>query len=349
MVSGRAYFPSPVVGSIQPFRVFADHALAASGGTFSKESFLSGPQLFIHTSRPNWGRAILAAEADDRRHYQFEDGRVRTIARDFYDLLQPVNPEEAVAKKAARRLLTLLKHSDFDEPTANTPSVSMTFGDQIALFKAALPEGFEAEAYKTAFRDASRRKRAHVDASIEASRENLAVEKLDALIEAEDWKGGWKVISDVLMGCDLLSSTERKAVRGIEDEESAQLLTLAVRDLLHGDDVFAERFKRFLEQVEETEMRGSWSLVTALPALHDPEVHVCIRATAFRDQAKILMPQLRMEMKPELPTYEVLQMMAVNARDQLIEAKVQPRDLFDVRNFMWLTLRKDADRKLRAL
>ena len=233
MVSGRAYFPSPVVGSIQPFRVFADHALAASGGTFSKESFLSGPQLFIHTSRPNWGRAILAAEADDRRHYQFEDGRVRTIARDFYDLLQPVNPEEAVAKKAARRLLTLLKHSDFDEPTANTPSVSMTFGDQIALFKAALPEGFEAEAYKTAFRDASRRKRAHVDASIEASRENLAVEKLDALIEAEDWKGGWKVISDVLMGCDLLSSTERKAVRGIEDEESAQLLTLAVRDLLH--------------------------------------------------------------------------------------------------------------------
>ena len=108
---------------------------------------MSGPQLFIHTSRPNWGRAILAAEADDRRHYQFEDGRVRTIARDYYDLLQPIQPEEHVAKKAARRLLTLLKHSDFDEPTTSTPTVSMTFGDQIALFKAALPEGFEAESF----------------------------------------------------------------------------------------------------------------------------------------------------------------------------------------------------------
>jgi len=310
---------------------------------------LSGPQLFIHTTRPNWGRAILAAEADDRRHYQFEDGRVRTIARDYYDLLQPIQPEEQVAKKAARRLLTLLKHSDFDQPTSTTPTVSMTFGDQIALFKAALPEGFEAESYKTNFRDASRRKRAHVDASIEACRSELAPEKLDPVIEAKDWKAGWKMVSDVLMGCDLLSSTERKSVRAIEDEEAKETLTVATRDLLHGDEVFAERFKRYLDKVEDAGIRPSWSLVTALPALHDPEVHVCIRATAFRDQAKILMPQLRMEMRPELPTYEVLQMMAVNARDQLVEAKMAPRDLFDVRNFMWLTLRKDADRKLRAL
>ena len=310
---------------------------------------MSGPQLFIHTSRPNWGRAILAAEADDRRHYQFEDGRVRTIARDYYDLLQPINPEEAVAKKAARRLLTLLKHSDFDEPTSSAPTVSMTFGDQIALFKAALPEGFEAESYKAAFRDASRRKRAHVDASIEACREELSAEKLDSYIANEDWQGGWKATAEVLMGCDLLSSTERKAVRAVEGDEAAEILTRATRDLLHGDDVFAERFKSYLDKVEEAGIRASWSLVTALPALHDPEVHVCIRATAFRDQAKILMPQLRMEMRPELPTYEVLQMMAVNARDQLVEAKVTPRDLFDVRNFMWLTLRKDADRKLRAL
>lgn len=310
---------------------------------------MSGPQLFIHTSRPNWGRAILAAEADDRRHYQFEDGRVRTIARDYYDLLQPIQPEEHVAKKAARRLLTLLKHSDFDEPTTSTPTVSMTFGDQIALFKAALPDGFEAESYKAAFRDSSRRKRAHVDGSIESCREDLAPEKLDPIIEAKDWKKGWKVISDVLMGCDLLSSTERKSVRAIEGDEAMEILTVATRDLLHGDEVFAERFKRYLDKVEEAGIRASWSLVTALPALHDPEVHVCIRATAFRDQAKILMPQLRMEMRPELPTYEVLQMMAVNARDQLVEAKVTPRDLFDVRNFMWLTLRKDADRKLRAL
>jgi len=310
---------------------------------------LSGPQLFIHTTRPNWGRAILAAEADDRRHYQFEDGRVRTIARDYYDLLQPIQPEEQVAKKAARRLLTLLKHSDFDQPTSTTPTVSMTFGDQIALFKAALPEGFEAEAYKTNFRDANRRKRAHVDASIESCREELAAEKLDPVIAAKDWKTGWKMVSDVLMGCDLLSSTERKSVRAIEGDEAMELLTVSTRDLLHGDEVFAERFKRYLDQVEDAGIRPSWSLVTALPALHDPEVHVCIRATAFRDQAKILMPQLRMEMRPELPTYEVLQMMAVNARDQLVEAKMAPRDLFDVRNFMWLTLRKDADRKLRAL
>ena len=310
---------------------------------------LSGPQLFIHTSRPNWGRAILAAEGDDRRHYQFEDGRVRTIAREYYDLLQPIQPEEATAKKAARRLLTLLKHSDFDDPGASTPTVSMTFGDQIALFKAALPEGFEAEGYKSQFRSGARRNRSHVDESINDCREKLSAENLDALIEAGDWKAAWKAVLGVFMGCDLLSSTERKAVRAISSPESMETLVTATRDVLHGDEVFAERFKRYLQSFDDADIRSSWSLVTALPSLHDPEVHVCIRATAFRDQAKILMSQLKMEMKPELPTYEVLQMMAVNARDQLVEAKLQPRDLFDVRNFMWLTLRKDADRKLRAL
>ena len=61
------------------------------------------------------------------------------------------------------------------------------------------------------------------------------------------------------------------------------------------------------------------------------------------------MPKLQLEMTPDLGTYELLEQMTIDASKTLKEAGLNPVDLFDLRNFMWLTLRKDAERKLRAL
>ena len=61
------------------------------------------------------------------------------------------------------------------------------------------------------------------------------------------------------------------------------------------------------------------------------------------------MPKLQLEMTPDLGTYELLEQMTIDASKTLVEAGLNPVDLFDLRNFMWLTLRKDAERKLRAL
>ena len=47
-------------------------------------------QLFVHRHRPEWGRAIVASQGAGRRVYQFEDGRTRVIAHDYWDLMEPV-------------------------------------------------------------------------------------------------------------------------------------------------------------------------------------------------------------------------------------------------------------------
>ncbi|MEL6182380.1 MAG: hypothetical protein AAFS10_25715, partial [Myxococcota bacterium] len=51
--------------------------------------------LYVHTKRPNWGRAILAWEQGGKRGYQFEDGRLRVFKKDFYGLFDTVElPED---------------------------------------------------------------------------------------------------------------------------------------------------------------------------------------------------------------------------------------------------------------
>ncbi len=312
---------------------------------------MSHQQLFIHKARPEWGRAVLASETDDRRQYQFEDGQVRAISERFYSLLEPVNPDEDDAKASVRKLRTLLRHNDLHAASGEgRVKATMTLGDQIALFRAALPEGFSAPRYLNAYRRGEKStKRAHVEPAIEKTTEKLAKELLEPLMEAEDYKGLLEQVREVLLSTDLISPAERKALSGIDSGVGEKLVATAAYDLLHSTDSFADRFVRFLEALTSAKVRPTWALSTVLPALCDPEVHVCIRPTAFRDQARSMMPKLQLEMTPDLGTYELLQQMTLDARDQLIAAEITPTDLFDVRNFMWLTLRKDAERKLRAL
>lgn len=309
-------------------------------------------QLFVHTARPEWGHAILASEGQDRRHYQFEDGQVRTISERFYSLLEPVHPDEAAARKSMRKLRTLLKHSDIGENGATTSTrveATTTFGDQIAMFRSALPEGFADKRYVESYRGGdARRKRAHIDPSIEDVKEKLSLENFEAWEEAGDWNEALKGVIAPLMSTDLMSTSERKAMNAI-GEEHAEAMVAAVKGLVHGTNPFGQRYKVYVDTLEAAGVRATWAIATALPALADPEVHVCVRATAFREQARSLLPKIKLEMTPELGLYELLQQMTMDARDQLREAGLSPKDLFDVRNFMWLTLRKDADRKLREM
>ncbi|MEM9863379.1 MAG: hypothetical protein AAF938_17415 [Myxococcota bacterium] len=312
---------------------------------------MSHQQLFIHKRRPEWGRAVLASETEDRRQYQFEDGQVRAISERFYSMLEPVNPEEEDAKASVRKLRTLLRHNDLSAAAGDGKvKATMTFGDQIALFRAAVPEGFEAANYRKAYRRGERStKRAHIEPAIEKVETELAEDVLRPLVDAEDYTGVLEAVRGVLLSTDLISSAERKVLQGIDSDVGEKLIATAFFELLHGEDTFAERFVRLLDAFDRAKVRPTWALTTALPALAEPKNHVCVRPTAFRDQARSLMPKLQLEMTPDLGTYELLQGMAHSARDQLTAADIVPGDLFDVRNFMWLTLRKDAERKLRAL
>ena len=62
------------------------------------------PTFFEHVKRPAWGLCILAGETPAGRRYQFEDGKLRTIAFDFADkLMHEVEPPEEARNGPLRR------------------------------------------------------------------------------------------------------------------------------------------------------------------------------------------------------------------------------------------------------
>src|SRR5690242_18047779 len=64
----------------------------------------SGPRLFEHVKRQQWGLAILARESPDSRSFQFEDGQMRTFKQPFLSLLREVKRPEHTARAVAVKL-----------------------------------------------------------------------------------------------------------------------------------------------------------------------------------------------------------------------------------------------------
>jgi len=292
-------------------------------------------ELFLHRARPQWGRAVIAAESDDRRHYQFEDGQIRVIAREYYGLMEPVaGAEPESLQRSRRRLRLLLEDAAIDRPATRKPKT--TLADQVSLFKAHLPKGFDEESYTTGYRKREQSRKSHIDPSIELASE-LEAETLD-----------FAAMKKLFASTDLLAPRERKDFGALKGPK-ADAVVEAARALMDPGQTFAESFPVWLDALEDSGVGATWSVATAFPALIDPKVHVCVRLTAFRAQAKVLLPTIKLDSKAELASYELMQRMAVRVRDALVEAKVPPRDFFDVRNFIWLTLRKDAAAKLAKL
>lgn len=64
------------------------------------------PSVYTHTSRPEWGRAVVAQEHTDRTTYVFENAGERTFLNEpsRLDLIElPADEREALAKTLLRQ------------------------------------------------------------------------------------------------------------------------------------------------------------------------------------------------------------------------------------------------------
>jgi hypothetical protein len=105
--------------------------------------------------------------------------------------------------------------------------------------------------------------------------------------------------------------------------------------------------KRFERMVAALGSAANWSLATAVAALVHPREHVCVHVTTMRQQAKIFFPDFSVGKKPTYKGYRRYQELARAVFDELTAMGESPRDLLDVRDFIWLTQRPSARRDIR--
>lgn len=301
-------------------------------------------RLFTHTRRPQWGVGLLTGEGENRRSIRFQDGKLRAFRADFYHLLEEFDGSDAVIATVASELqATHDAQSQVErrlKQAAEQPPL-MTFDEQIRVFETLFPGGFQGPTWQDEWRapidDASARKR-HVNPAVQLAAETLSAEALAD-------KTGEEVLALVIKVLQLTKlASPSKLVKPIAETgdsyESATALGNAIRELLHGEDKFEDRLRAFVMTLDGTSIEAvTWPLVTLIPALAQPAVHVAVQHRPFALQARSLDPSAAVPKAPSPIGYARFQKLAHTVRDRLIQRGHAPADLIDVRGFIWETLR----------
>ncbi|TVR65182.1 MAG: hypothetical protein EA422_04840 [Gemmatimonadales bacterium] len=300
-------------------------------------------QLYRHSQRPEWGLALLAWERNNRRAYQFEDGKLRKISKGYYDLMDPVDPEDVPATAVVANLQATIKGLRGGSER-KVVKATCSFEEQLRLFTKLYPEGFQDPKWiedKRGRAEGSSLKR-HREPSLLAAREALDPSLAASLMEEGRHGELTESVLDVLAGTNLVPLSHVKALRRLDAGESAEYAEV-VFHLVHGDATLQERFGRYLKVM--TRLLGgrpSWRISTALLALTHPQEEVAVRRSAFIRQAGSIAPTGLYSRRPTVVSYLSFRRVAIGVRKRLEAAALPPADMLDVHDFIWTTLRKSA-------
>lgn len=299
------------------------------------------PVLCRHIKRPQWGLAILAWESDGRRAYQFEDGRLRNFKEGYYDMLQPAKSEQR-SEEAVIIDLQAAIGSGLSTEKVLTPVA--TFEQQVEIFKKIYPKGFAGEKWTEEHRSTpnGRDLKRHRDPVIAKAQDKLSADSCAELLGNDKFGDVNAAVLDILGGTSLVGLSDVKVLRTMDDETGQRFAETLV-ELLHGEGDFSPRFKAWIDVLEKTlEGKPSWRITTVLPALLSPEEHVCVRHSAFIRQAASIAPSSKYTQRPTAGAYRNFQRVARVVLTRLEAAGHEPRDLMDVHDFVWATLRDSA-------
>lgn len=309
----------------------------------------AGPDspLFRHTKRPQWGVGILVRQRASARSYQFEDGRLRTIRKGYYTLLEPADDLGDREEVIRENLLRVATTRDDEQRTVLEPTCR--FAEQVDLFVGLYPLGFQDPAWIEEHRESEGRtlKRHRTSISKEAQ-DALSASRCQEAATAGEHQELADAIADILARTDLVPVSHAKALRGLDAEETRAYVDAAVR-LLHGEQRYQDRFRQWVATLMRLfGERPSWRVATALPGLVHPATHTVVRHSAFIRQAASIAPTARYSKRAKVGSYRNFLRVAQGVRTRLSEAGHEPRDLLDVYDFIWTTLRKSALEHLGA-
>lgn len=303
-------------------------------------------RLFRHAKRQRWGVAALLWERDGKRGYQFSDGKLRVFKEGFYHMLESATAPGDGSAKAVRRLARLARADNHSEAT-RLPSLR----DQILLFRRSFPEGFGGQEWMKQHRGVGARKRLkrHRDPAI-SDADRISAEQLKSVIECHDWAAVLERLVTVARCSNLVPGPQVKKLEALAP--SRELATALLEWVSTLDDGQTDPLdpreidRRFNHLVRLLGPAANWPMITAIAALLDPDHHTCVRPSVYSIQAKMLLPNFSFGPRPRHAEYQHYVHVAKTVYDELEAAGLAPRDLLDVYDFIWETLRPAAREEL---
>jgi len=303
---------------------------------------------YEHAARPEWGVAVLTWEGEGKRGYRFEDGKLRIFKKGFFHMLREAEADrsqrEALAAYARRRL------PERRVSAAVHDTETITLADQIEYFRSCFPQGFAGEEWRREHRTrATRPLQRHREPAIDLARSKLAAARLDQWIADGEPDRAIAVLRDVMAKTDLVSAGQRRELANLQPWQVRRLAG-ALRDLLWGEEEIRHRLGRWIAALSAaaSSRTTTWALATAPLALVHPDHHVCVRYSSFNAQGRIMVPPYDPGRVANVSEYESALAVARRVRDRLREEGLQPADMLDVYDFMWLTLRPKARKAIAA-
>ena len=287
---------------------------------------------------------MLLWRREEKRAYQFEDGSMRVFAERFCSLLQPaLRPDPALRAQLRDQAMAdghVGAKGRTGKGSANRGPMP-TVADQAEVFRNLFEDGFEGEAWRDACRapDGKRALKRHVDPAVERAQTELSQDALRAHLESTNPRAVVDAIVNIVGSTTLATKTQLTAISELEVDAG---LSLAFVEYLHdvrgGARGPLDRLR--LELARLGLKKVPWTVLSAAKALLHPDMHLFIRPTAIRQQAKLLMPNFKLSSVPTPECYARALEMAVGVRNELRAAGFAPRDLLDVAEFMRVTLAK---------
>jgi hypothetical protein len=303
------------------------------------------PPLLQHSVRADWGVGVLAGEKDGKHRYLFENGEERTLAGGFTAMMIRVeepSDEQRAAYARMRGILAARAPSDGVRPAG------LDFGAQLMTFHGTFPGGLSGPRWVADVRGegAPARSPRHRAPLIEEASQLLSQKSLDSLASAQHFTEIWDSVAKVLSRTDLVSAAQLKLKQ--PRDEQARALALAVRELLYGGAAYDVRFDRFCAAFAAAfGAPPRWELATALSAVVHPTEHVCVESTTFRKQMKASGSHRPVALQPSGSGYASFLAVVRMVANKLSEHGELPRDLFDVRDFITLTLKPIPKKKAK--
>jgi len=305
--------------------------------------------LYEHRARPEWGLATRIARDGERTAYQFEDGKLRKIALSHAHLLDEVDRPRDESERLQRELTAKAGLTIARRTMSEAGDELITLDQQVRLFLSDFEGGFGDPSYVRTHRGSGLRfAKRHRDPAIAKAQALLSRREMLELIIASRHDVVMERVIELLESTSLVDKRQIATLKAL-DEKAMHRAVAALSELLYGDVDTALPMQRWIDALATAGKGVSWSLATALPALVQPHKHMCVRESVLSRQARWMAPRLQMTKVPNGKTYSRLRGMAHNLAEELEARDLAPRDLLDVYELVWLTLRPAARKRIATM
>ena len=308
-----------------------------------EETNLPDNALVMHSKCPDWGHGLLAWKRDSKRAYHFEDGKLRVFKEEYCHLLQEVDLPLDKAQRVLDRLDRALGRHEAATKSGVKRSDLLSLDQQIEIFARMYPDGFGGDDWTEKMRGEGAKSslKRHRAPAIAFAQEKLSAENLGAIVAEQRFDEGVDLVLSVLGTTNLVRPAQLKPIKGLAPHRISGFVQ-AVLNRLHGEGEPAQLVDELVRSMDGP----CWELATALAALMNPDEHVCVHPTRFKQQAMWMAPRLEHSKVPNGDGYHRYLAMVQGVRDRLRKAGLTPRDLLDVYDFMLTTLTPSARKML---